>query len=539
VKAEDISQTLAALAQGLSKKAGANSGFGGIPSNPNLPGGQAQMAGPTTASLLSGEVKITADAPTNSLVIQASPRDFDVLKSIIQKLDIRRRQVFIESAILEAKIGKSSTFGTQGYGPFGRTEFLQKDKSGSDAAVKSAGIFSIGSLAGSLDSLLQRPGDLTGLALGFRSGGSYTIQSSDGKGGTVDTKVPLLSAIIRLASTSDNFNVLSTPHVLATANEEATISIGEEIPQITASTKSDAGNLTNSYTRVRVATELNITPQINADDYLTLKIKQKVNSVGEKGPDGQYNTINREASTTAIVKDQQTIVIGGLMEDRKTVSEKKVPFLGDIPILGWLFKSRDTTKSKVNFLLFLTPHIIKDVGNMKDQFFRKLKERQEFLKEIGMDEQKGVPVGGLSDDQIKMLDKDYVKSLDRMQLEVLPQGPDISPSELNPSKVDPEMQIIEPKANQSTEPKASKTPAPEVKSEPAPSPVQTPAPATEVPVEAPVAPLVPEVPVPESKPEAKPETLPELKPQGEVPPLLPPGPELLDSPPEEGPRKAM
>lgn len=421
VKAEDLSQTLAALASGQSKKRT------NIPApNPSIPPFPQPMGSTSdTASLLNGDVKITADNPTNSLVIQASQRDFDVLKSIIQKLDIRRRQVFIESAILEASVGKNSSFGTQVTSPFAKTSFLNANADNSSQTSPSAGVLSIGGLGSSLDALLQNPSALTGLALGFRSGGSFPVNYTDKDGNAKTIRLPLLSAIIRLSAGSQDLNVLSTPHVLATANEEATISIGQEVPQKTAESLSTGGTITNSITRLRVATELNITPQINAGDYLTLKIKQKVNELGNLGADGQYNTINREATTTVIVKDQQTIVMGGLMEDRKTVSITKVPFLGDIPILGWLFKTRDSTTRKVNLLLFITPHIIRDTGDMNDTFFRKLKEREGFLKELGMEEKKGIPSAGLTEEQLKMLDPEYVKSLRQeilVPLQTVPEG---------------------------------------------------------------------------------------------------------------------
>jgi general secretion pathway protein D len=461
VKAEDISQTLAALTSGQSRTSlrGANP----------LPGQIAQPAqgsnSPTSASLLGGEVKITADTPTNSLVIQASPRDFETLRGIIQKLDIRRRQVFIESAILEASVKRGASVGTQASGPFAKTGVLGRDASSTESKIDSAGVFSVGNLAQSLDSLLQNPSQLTGLALGFRSGGTYTISTTDSSGNTVEQKIPLLSAIIRLAASNEDLNVLSTPHVLATANEEATISIGEEIPQITNSTTTEGGATTRSFSRVRVATELNITPQINAGDYITLKIKQKVNSVGTRSIDGQLNTINREATTTAIVRDQQTIVIGGLMEDRKQVTESKVPFLGDIPILGWLFKSRSTDNQKVNLLLFLTPHIIKDTANMNDQFFNKLRERERFMKDLGMKENKNLPIQGLSSEQKRMLDPDYVKSLREEILLPLPPAPEepvvIEDKQENPGADKNTLKMVEPDPAPKAAPESSPESIPE------------------------------------------------------------------------------
>jgi general secretion pathway protein D len=480
VKAEDISQTLSALTSGASKRrssSGNNTSYppmGGIPPPP-LPTNTGEQ---TVASLLNGDVKITSDQATNSLVIQASQRDFDVLKSIIKKLDIRRRQVFIESAILETTVSNSNSFGTQYSGPFARTSKLQ---SSDPQPIKSGGILSVGDAGTSLEALLKNPTSLTGLALGFRSGGSVSVKQADG---TI-VNVPLMSAVLRASATNSNINLLSTPHILATANEEANIVIGTEIPQISQETSTTGGNPLVNYTRIPIAKELSITPQINSGDYITLKIKQKVNEVGDPDPRGQYTTKKREASTTAIVKDSQTIVIGGLMEDRDTIKIDKVPLLGDIPILGWLFKSRTKSTEKVNFLLFITPHIIRDTADMNDTFFRKLKERQGILKELGINEKKNIPVSGLTEEQLKLLDDEYVKSLQlvpiRSHTEIKEENPadtDLNtpssnlpaPSQIMPA---PEQKTEVPMGQPQIQTPASPTPAP---SSPLPMPAPMPVP---------------------------------------------------------------
>lgn len=426
VKAEDISQTLASLTSG--KKATISTTSASSRSSRNNP---ANPSVQTVAELLGGEVKITADSATNSLVIQASPRDYEVLKQIIQKLDIRRRQVFIESVILEASTSTGSRFGTQGTAPLFQTSKLNQGTNASP--VDSTFVGSLGSLSESLDSLLLNPSQLTGLALGFRSGGTYSVNITDAEGNSKTRNLPLLSAIVRLSAGSNSLNVLSTPHILATANEEATIEIGEEIPQLGSTQTASTGLATQNFTRLKVATELTITPQVNAGDYLTLNIQQKIDEVGGAAnpQTGQVPTINRQAKTTVIVKDGQTIVIGGLMRDRKREQVSKVPFLGDIPILGWLFKSKTTDVEKVNLLLFITPHIIRDTADSDDVFFKKLKQREDFMEKIGMEEKSGIPISGYSKEQLDFLDDDYVKSL---HLRVLPvvsperkeeMGPDI------------------------------------------------------------------------------------------------------------------
>lgn len=419
VKAEELSQTLASLASG--QRAGSTATRTPAPTRTGraAPAPAAEAGGSGAASLFDGEVKITADATTNALVIQASRRDFEVLKGIISQLDIRRRQVFIESVILEAQVNGGSRYGTQASGPLFQTEALGRTK-GTDREndqSKSAGVFGFGNLGESPLGLLQGllgSTAITGLALGFRSGGTVPVTIANPQTGESEVRnIPLLTAIIRLAAENTNLNVLSTPHILATANQAATISIGDEIPQLAQAQATEGGQPIQSFNRIKVATELTITPQINAGDYLTLEIDQKVNEVkpGSSNDAGQVATITREAKTTAIVQDGQTIVIGGIMRDKTTQGESKVPFLGDIPILGWLFKSRTKTTEKVNLLLFITPHIIRDTGDMNDIFFRKLKEREGFLDRVGMNEKKSVPIHGLSQEQLKFLDEDYVKSL--------------------------------------------------------------------------------------------------------------------------------
>lgn len=445
VKAEDLAQTLASLTSNAKSSTQANTNVRSSALTNTLRNTNPTAPGAESAELFNGDVKITADPRTNSLVIQASSRDYEVLKGIIRQLDIRRRQVFIESVILESTVGGKSEFGTSARGPLFRTDALGRSAGQTDGTDKSTGAFGFGgidasTLSGTLQGLLGSTA-ITGLALGFQSGGTIEVPVPGSNGNDATTqKIPLLTAIVRLAATDNRLNVISTPHILATANEEASISIGEEIPQIASSQSTDAGNVVSNYNRIRVATELTITPQINAGDYLTLNIKQKVNARGaEVIPNsGQISTSTREATTTAIVKDGQTIVIGGIMRDEKTESVSKVPFLGDIPILGWLFKARTSDTQKVNLLLFITPHIIRDTGDMNDIFFRKLKDRETFLKKIGMKEKENLSISGYTPEDLNFLDEEYLKSL---KLESLPKRvPETSQSD-NPSETTPSLPV--------------------------------------------------------------------------------------------------
>ncbi|TVQ80404.1 MAG: type II secretion system protein GspD [Bradymonadales bacterium] len=421
VKAEDIAQTLANLTQAASPRTPTTQRQTPAQRAAAARAGTPPETAQASADLFDGDIRITADPRSNALIIMASPRDFETIRGIIEKLDVRRRQVFIESVILEARVGGGSQFGSQVTGPLFRTGAMGGQPGQPNTSEKSSAVGGIGALPSTTNLLSILGGlaggtSLQGLALGFRSGGTVSVPFTTSDGKTETRQVPLLSAVLQLAATSSNINVLSTPHILATANEQASIAIGQEIPQVRSQQPDAQGNLIQTFDRIRIATELSITPQINAGDYLTLEIDQKVNEPGES-IQGQISTVTREAKTTAIVQDGQTIVIGGIMRDRTVVDTNKVPFLGDIPILGWLFKSRRTENQKVNLLLFITPHIIRDTGDMNDVFFRKLSERNDFLKRIGVDEMPRIPFSGFRREDLEFLDEEYLKSI---QLTPLP-----------------------------------------------------------------------------------------------------------------------
>ena len=188
---------------------------------------------------------------------------------------------------------------------------------------------------------------------------------------------------------SSNVNVLSSPHILATNNQEAEISVGQNIPYIGGvnfglPTGGATGGIPGfgnvSIQRTDIQLAMKITPAINAGDMVTLKIEQEIQDVGEKDPQLGPSWTKRKIKTTVVVKDQQSIVIGGLISDRVSYSESKVPFLGDIPILGYLFKYTKREKRKTNLLILLTPYVIHDQLDLAAIVERKVRERNEFLR---------------------------------------------------------------------------------------------------------------------------------------------------------------
>jgi general secretion pathway protein D len=242
--------------------------------------------------------------------------------------------------------------------------------------------------------------DLSGLALGIRG---PTIENSQQ---LVGFSVPGFGVVVTALAKSGDADVLSTPHIIAIDNTEAEISVGENIPLQTNGVApgtfagagslgalaqagaggQDLGNLAGlagglgSVARQDVGTTIRVTPHINANNEVRLEIEEEISEQGAtSGTLGVVSINRRTARTEVMVRDQQTIVIGGLMRDAIQNSEDKVPVLGDIPILGALFRKTSKQKRKTNLLLILTPYIIRDPGDLREIFERKMQERQQMI----------------------------------------------------------------------------------------------------------------------------------------------------------------
>jgi general secretion pathway protein D len=299
--------------------------------------------------VISTEVKIVADKATNSLVITAKPEEFQVLEPIIIKLDIPRKQVYVEALIMEITSNLSVSVGVNWTGG-GKTDL----PFGADDGVAFGGS-NTGAL-GVLDETgtLALPSGLTAGVVSF----PITI------GGITFSN---LAAIINAAQTDNDFNVIATPQLMTLDNEEATVVVAENIP---FSTRVDEGTSTldraiQSIEYKDVGVTLKVTPQINEKRFVKLKIYQEKSSVvsetSQISPTQVVlapTTRKRTAETNVQVRDGQTVVIAGLVGDDVDVSVTKVPCLGDMPLLGWLFKSEKRTTRRTNLLIFLTPYIV-------------------------------------------------------------------------------------------------------------------------------------------------------------------------------------
>ncbi len=312
------------------------------------------------APLLSGQATITPDKATNSLIIMADNEDYQVLEEIIKKLDIPRAMVFIECLIMEVNTNKDFKLGTEWKG------FNEAHAYDTDGAA--GGGFS-GNEYSSLTGLATSGALPSGLSLGVFG---ETINISG-------ITFPSIAAIIEVYKKDKDIQIISTPQLLTTDNEEAKIYVGKNIPFQTRSTAEGGVETYSSFEYRDVGTTLKITPQISQDGMVRLAISQEVTKL-ESTTDFRPTTLKRTIDTTVIVDDNSTIVIGGLIDDSFSKTEYKVPILGDIPLLGWLFKSRKTEREKTNLFVFLTPHVINNKADAQKMYNQKKEKIGEVKK---------------------------------------------------------------------------------------------------------------------------------------------------------------
>ena len=297
---------------------------------------QAVAVASQASPLDSGKVTITPDKASNSLVIMASPTDYNNLAQVIKKLDRRSKQVFVQVLIAEVSLDKSNEFGLQS-GLIG---------GGSpNPTVTVAGLYDpLGTLS-TIGGLLVAGG---GLSPGV-------------------TASPInIASLLKALDKNGLLNILSTPNILTSDNKEAEINVGENVPFQGSATQSTIGT-TTSVERKDIGINLKIKPQISEGDYIRMDINQEISAVKDsKGQAIDLVTTKRSARTSIVVKDKETVVIGGLIQDTEEETVSKVPFLGDIPLLGWAFKTKSKVRKKTNLMILLTPHIVKDAADLAE-----------------------------------------------------------------------------------------------------------------------------------------------------------------------------
>jgi len=296
--------------------------------------GQPGAAAPQTSPFESGKITITADKASNSLVIMASPNDYNNLAQVIKKLDRRSKQVFVQVLIAEVSLDKSRELGLQS-GVLGGG-VLNK-------YLTVAGLYDPLGTLGSIGSILTQGGTLTP---------------------DVTASPVNLTSVLKALDKNGLVNILSTPNILTSDNKEAEINVGENVPFQGSATQSSIGT-TTSVERKDIGINLKIKPQVSEGDYIRMDINQEISAVKDsKGQAIDLITTKRSAKTSVVVKDKETVVIGGLIQDTEDETVQKVPFLGDIPGLGWLFKTKTKTRKKTNLMILLTPRIVRDAADL-------------------------------------------------------------------------------------------------------------------------------------------------------------------------------
>ncbi|MEW5800852.1 MAG: type II secretion system secretin GspD [bacterium] len=299
------------------------------------------MAKPAKDAKPETPLTVVSDKATNSLIITASSVDYGVIERVLEKLDIMRPQVLVEALIAEVSYDKSRELGV---------EWRAMREPSDEGELLPLGGTSFGKINSVMANPLAPPsGMFIGLTKGYISMGG--------------TSFPNLASLIAAYQTDSDVNILSTPHILTTDNEEAEIIVGQEVP-FAGSREVLANNTSSSIYSINyknVGLTLRLTPHINQDDYVKLEIYQEIKqvvdaTVSQAGP--IPTTTIRQAKTTVVVKNGQTVVLGGLIQDDKFKNSQRVPCLGSIPVLGLAFKSSSKRGQKRNLQIFITPHIV-------------------------------------------------------------------------------------------------------------------------------------------------------------------------------------
>lgn len=362
-KATELAQTLAAITKGGSSPAPLSA----------KPGDSKTAApkGPPPVAQLEGGVSIGADEITNALIITASQKDYQILvEELISKLDVPRRQVYLEAIVMELELAKGKQMGVSGFGGGGGKSMIGFGNYGSNEFNALTGLFNPAGF-------FATPGLLGGLL----SRDSVTVQVPKSGGGTQDLTIPAFSAFLNLLQTYRDANIVSTPNIMTVDNQKASIEVSRKVWYQKPTIVATAGTTTSGADSVDAGLTLEITPQITEGDAVRLEIHHKLeNFTGPAlSPNVPPPSTKREITTTVVAMDGQTVVLGGLMEDVQLHQKSKVPILGDIPLIGLLFRQSSTSTEKRNMIIFITPHVVKDPSDFAEVSKAKIDQRNKFI----------------------------------------------------------------------------------------------------------------------------------------------------------------
>lgn len=307
-------------------------------------GGGGEESGPVSDTI------IRADESLNAIVVRADPSVMDEIQATLDQLDIRRTQVLIEAAIVEVKVDSTKAVGV---------EMAAADRDGEVTPLFSTSMDGI--ISGLLGNLVGDDGSIDVLS-GLAGLNTPTLAAAK-----IDINGLSFGAVIRALATSSDANLLSTPSILTLDNQEAKIVVGNQVPFRTGSFATTGDGAENPFTTIQredVGLQLTVTPHIHDGTSVRLEVAQEITNVIPTPVSSEgfsdVVTSKRSIETTILAEDRQTIVLGGLIQDDINDARKKVPLLGDIPGLGFLFRSTSKSRTKLNLLVFLRPSVIRD-----------------------------------------------------------------------------------------------------------------------------------------------------------------------------------
>jgi general secretion pathway protein D len=338
--------------------------------------------GSTTLSLAGGTATIWADKANNALVITAGQRSMKALNAVIDKLDIRQPQVYVEAIIAEVTVDKTADLG------------VNWAIDGTSASVGVGGFVSpvggssiVDLVQGALGASAAASSTTTGTTAATGASGlsDATLNGTTLGIGRLKASGVNFAMMLRALQGDSRTNILGTPSVVTRNNQEAKMEVAQEVPFLTGqySTTNGTGSAFQTIQREEVGTILTVTPTISEGDTVLLKLQVESSSLAASSAGAVDLITNKRAITTSVlIKDSGTLVLGGLIQDSVTNSEQSVPLLGAIPFLGELFRTRNTEKTKTNFLIFLQPHILRNDAQASvetDAKYDYIREQQRIL----------------------------------------------------------------------------------------------------------------------------------------------------------------
>ncbi len=375
--AEQVEQALQPLVGTAPRKAG------------GAAGGTA-AAGGGEIQPFESKVQVMRYDQTNSLLIVASPQDYQLLEAFIARLDVPQRQVLVDAVVMDVSIDGSYGVAVDAAGITGNDGFGLTSTQNISALVSG-----LNTTADTATNLVSPGGQLALGLMGLGSKGGMTTGIFDDIEVEVNgqkTKIPFVPVLLQAIETVSDLEVLSQPSLVTVDNEEASIVVGQEVPYITStsSSRNSDGTVNNNnyggYTRVQreeVGVKLKVTPQISEGDNVLLDMEVEVSAIA--GADQTVGSVDILGPTTnktlvqnrVLVKDGGTAVLAGLIRDTASRSRRQAPILGDLPVLGWLFRSKSNSSQKRNLVMLVTPHIVKENVDLERATQHKVNEYHE------------------------------------------------------------------------------------------------------------------------------------------------------------------